>query len=89
MIILSQVACTWKDVKKLKHEIEKKSSSTSVLFRCKLLQAADTLQVGAGLCLQRFVHHFIKLLSASLSKVQFGAWCFLAFVRTHLNLVFL
>ena len=68
MIILSQVACTWKDVKKLKHEIEKKSSSTSVLFRCKLLQAADTLQVGAGLCLQRFVHHFVKLLSASLSK---------------------
>ena len=52
MIILSQVACTWKDVKKLKHEIEKKSSSTSVLFRSKLLQAADTLQVGAGLCLQ-------------------------------------
>ena len=73
MIILSQVACTWKDVKKLKHEIEKKSSSTSVLFRCKLLQAADTLQVGAGLCLQRFVYHFIKLLSASLSKSSI--WC--------------
>ena len=49
MITLSQVACTWKDVKKLKHEIEKKSSSTSVLFRCKLLQAADTLQVTVNL----------------------------------------
>ncbi|CAH3157223.1 unnamed protein product [Porites lobata] len=43
-----KVACTWKDVKKLKHEIEKKSSSTSVLFRCKLLQAADTLQGALG-----------------------------------------
>lgn len=45
---LMKVACTWKDVKKLKQEIEKKSSSTSVLFRCKLLQAADTLQGALG-----------------------------------------
>lgn len=45
---LMKVACTWKDVKKLKQEIEKKSSSTSVLFRCKLLQAADSLQGALG-----------------------------------------
>lgn len=45
---LMKVACTWKDVKKLKQEIEKKSSSTSILFRCKLLQAADTLQGALG-----------------------------------------
>lgn len=45
---LMKVACTWKDVKKLKQEVEKKCSSTSVLFRCKLLQAADTLQGALG-----------------------------------------
>ena len=44
-IVLLQVACTWKDVKKLKQEVEKNSATTSVLFRCKLLQAADALQV--------------------------------------------
>lgn len=45
---LMKVACTWKDVKKLKEEIEKKSSSTSILFRSKLLLAADTLQGALG-----------------------------------------
>ncbi|XP_074605789.1 ankyrin repeat and fibronectin type-III domain-containing protein 1-like isoform X2 [Acropora palmata] len=45
---LMKVACTWKDVKKLKEEIEKKSSSTSLLFRCKLLHAAHTLQGALG-----------------------------------------
>ena len=43
-------------MKKLKQEVEKKSSSTSVLFRCKLLQAADSLQVRV------FNHFFVVLL---------------------------
>ncbi|XP_048576333.1 ankyrin repeat and fibronectin type-III domain-containing protein 1 isoform X3 [Nematostella vectensis] len=45
---LMKVACTWKDVKKLKQEVEKNSASTSVLFRCKLLCAVDALQSALG-----------------------------------------
>ncbi|KAK3705202.1 hypothetical protein QZH41_014002 [Actinostola sp. cb2023] len=45
---LMKIACTWKDVKKLKLEVEKNPASTSVLFRCKLLNAVDAFQTALG-----------------------------------------
>ncbi|XP_020901378.1 ankyrin repeat and fibronectin type-III domain-containing protein 1 isoform X2 [Exaiptasia diaphana] len=45
---LMKIACTWKDVKRIKQEVEKNPASTSVLFRCKLLNAVDAFQTALG-----------------------------------------
>ena len=45
MSIYEQVASTWEDVKSLRQDMDKSSSSGAVLLRSKLLQAANQLQV--------------------------------------------
>ena len=43
---LMKVACTWEDVKALRQDMDKGgASSSTILFRSKLLQAAAQLQV--------------------------------------------
>ncbi|XP_071036115.1 ankyrin repeat and fibronectin type-III domain-containing protein 1-like isoform X2 [Parasteatoda tepidariorum] len=45
---LMKVACTWEDTKALRLEMEKTQSSSSLHFRCKLLQAAEMMQAALG-----------------------------------------
>ncbi|RWS12860.1 ankyrin repeat and fibronectin type-III domain-containing protein 1-like protein, partial [Dinothrombium tinctorium] len=45
---IMKVACTWDDVKALRLELEKSQSSSSSLFRSKLLQAIEHLQAALG-----------------------------------------
>ena len=40
-----QVACTWEDVKSLRQDMERCTSTSLVHLRSKLLQAANQLQV--------------------------------------------
>ncbi|XP_013792543.1 uncharacterized protein LOC106476429 [Limulus polyphemus] len=42
---LMKIACTWKDVKALRHDMEKSHSSSTLHFRSKLLQAIEQMQV--------------------------------------------
>jgi hypothetical protein len=46
---MMKVACTWEDVKSLRQDMDKNSSSSTVHFRSKLLQAAAQLQNGLGI----------------------------------------
>ncbi|CAH1795316.1 unnamed protein product [Owenia fusiformis] len=46
---LMKIACTWEDVKTLRQDMDKSSSSSTVQFRCKLLNAAAQLQHTLGL----------------------------------------
>ncbi|XP_013391704.1 ankyrin repeat and fibronectin type-III domain-containing protein 1 isoform X3 [Lingula anatina] len=46
---MMKIACTWEDVKSLRQDIEKISSSSLVHFRSKLLQAAAQLQTALGI----------------------------------------
>ena len=43
-----QVACTWKDVKSLRQDLERNSSPGIMQFRSRLLQAISQLQVRAS-----------------------------------------
>ncbi|RWS25945.1 Ankyrin repeat and fibronectin type-III domain-containing protein 1-like protein [Leptotrombidium deliense] len=45
---IMKVACTWDDIKALRLELEKSQSSSSSLFRSKLLQAIEHLQSALG-----------------------------------------
>ncbi|KAK2149111.1 hypothetical protein LSH36_467g04058 [Paralvinella palmiformis] len=46
---LMKVACTWEDVKSLRQDMDKSSSSGSIQFRCKLLQVVGQLQSALGI----------------------------------------
>ena len=47
-IFVLQVACTWEDVKSLRQDMDKSSSSGTMQFRSKLLQTVSQLQSALG-----------------------------------------
>ncbi|CAI9739730.1 ankyrin repeat and fibronectin type-III domain-containing protein 1 isoform X1 [Octopus vulgaris] len=58
---LMKIACTWTDVKSLRHDMYKSTSAGSTHFRGKLLQAAALLQSALGISdLGQFYHQPLK-----------------------------
>ncbi|XP_067670804.1 ankyrin repeat and fibronectin type-III domain-containing protein 1-like isoform X2 [Haliotis asinina] len=58
---MMKIACTWDDVKSLRHDMDKSNSAGTVHFRSKLLQAASTLQSSLGIHdLGQFYHKPLK-----------------------------
>ncbi len=49
---MTKVACTWKDVKTLRQDMERLSTSPQIEFRSKVLSAVSTLQVGVMFSLE-------------------------------------